>query len=380
MKILFFIDILMSGGKERRLTELMKALKQTPDCDFELAVMSSEIHYREVLDLNIPIHYLIRKSKKDISVTMKLYKLCKEYKPDIIHCWDSMTAVYSFPVCKILNIKLINGMITNAPEKISLTDKKWIRSRLTFPFSDIIIGNSKAGLAAYRAPAKKSYFIHNGFDFKRIENIISNKIIRQQLNITSRYIIGMVASFSTAKDYKTFFEAAHIILDKRKDVTFIAIGSNTESSASQNHIRNDYSGYFRLLGKRSGIESYVNTFDIGVLSTFGEGISNSILEYMALGKPVVATLGGGTVELVIDNETGFLVKRSDAGELSRKMELLLDNAQLRQKMGSAGRERIKNFFNIENMMKKYVEIYNRTLSIEDVPVTVSNVTQAVLND
>ena len=376
MKILFFIDILMSGGKERRLTELMKALKQTPDCDFELAVMSSEIHYREVLDLNIPIHYLIRKSKKDISVTIKLYKLCKEYKPDIIHCWDSMTAIYSFPVCRLLNIKLINGMITNAPEKISLTDKKWIRSRLTFPFSDTIIGNSKAGLDAYKAPAKKSYFIHNGFDFKRIENIISSQIIRQQLNITSRYIIGMVASFSTAKDYKTFFEAAHIILDKRRDVIFVAIGSNTESTASKNHVRNEYSGYFRLLGKRSGIESYVNTFDIGVLSTFGEGISNSILEYMALGKPVVATLGGGTVELVIDNETGFLVRRSDAVDLARKIELLLDNTQLRQKMGSAGKERIKNFFNIDNMMKKYIEIYNRTLSIEFVPVKVS----AVLHD
>ena len=372
MKILFFIDILMSGGKERRLTELMKALKQSPDCDFELAVMSNEIHYREVLDLNIPIHYLIRKSKKDVSVTIKLYKLCKEYKPDIIHCWDSMTAVYSFPVCRILNIKLINGMITNAPEKISMTDKKWIRSRLTFPFSDTIIGNSKAGLVAYRAPERKSYFIHNGFDFKRIENIISNQIIRQQLNITSRYIIGMVASFSTAKDYKTFFEAAHIILDKRKDVTFIAIGSNTESSDSKNHVRNEYSGYFRLLGKRSGIESYVNTFDIGVLSTFGEGISNSILEYMALGKPVVATMGGGTVELVLDNETGFLVRRSDSAELARKIELLLDNAQLRQKMGLAGKERIQNFFNIDNMMKKYIEIYNRTLSIVGVPVKVSS--------
>jgi glycosyltransferase involved in cell wall biosynthesis len=380
MRILFFIDILMSGGKERRLTELMKALKQTAECDFELAVMSNKIHYREVLDLNIPIHYLIRRSKKDISVTFKLYRLCKNFKPDLIHCWDSMTAVYSFPVCRLLKIKLINGMITNAPEKISLTDKKWIRSRLTFPFSDTIIGNSKAGLAAYRAPVKKSFFIHNGFDFKRIENLISSHIIRQELNITSRFIIGMVASFSTAKDYKTFFEAAHMVLDKRKDVTFIAIGSDTDSNASQNHISNEYSGFFRLLGKRTGIESYVNTFDIGILSTFGEGISNSILEYMALGKPVVATLGGGTVELVIDNETGFLVRRSDAAELARKIELLLDNAHLRRNMGSAGKERIKNFFNIDNMMKKYIEIYNRTLSFEDVPEKVSNVTQAVLND
>ena len=372
MKILFFIDILMSGGKERRLTELMKALKQNAGYKFELAVMSSEIHYREVLDLGIPIHYLIRKSKKDFSVSMKLYRLCKNYKPDILHCWDSMTAVYSFPVCKLLNIKMINGMITNAPEKISLSDKKWIRSRLTFPFSDIIIGNSQAGLSAYKAPKKKSYCIHNGFDFKRIENLISKAAITKQLNITSKYIIGMVASFSAAKDYKTYYEAAHLILDKRKDITFVAIGNNTESTISQNQIRKEYSDYFRLLGKKSGIESYVNTFDIGVLSTFGEGISNSILEYMALGKPVVATVGGGTSELVINNETGYIVGRSDAIELARKIELLLDDVVLRQKMGSAGRDRIRNFFNIENMMNKYIDIYNNVVPKETAPAKISS--------
>ncbi len=68
MKILFFIDVLTSGGKERRLTELMKGLKQRPDFEFELALMSTEINYREVLDLDIPIHYLIRKTKRDFFV------------------------------------------------------------------------------------------------------------------------------------------------------------------------------------------------------------------------------------------------------------------------------------------------------------------------
>jgi glycosyltransferase involved in cell wall biosynthesis len=61
---------------------------------------------------------------------------------------------------------------------------------------------------------------------------------------------------------------------------------------------------------------------IFVLSTFSEGISNSVLEYMALGKPVIATSGGGTGELVLDNTTGYLIRQSDPEELAEKMELL----------------------------------------------------------
>jgi len=100
MKILFFTETLFCGGKERRLTELMKVLKLRQECEFELAVMDNEIHYKEVLDLNIPIHYLIRETKKDLSIFTMFFKLCKDYHPDIVHCWDTMTAIYSVPVCK----------------------------------------------------------------------------------------------------------------------------------------------------------------------------------------------------------------------------------------------------------------------------------------
>jgi hypothetical protein len=93
MKILFFIDGLIAGGKERRLLELMKGIKSGFDVEFELAVMNADIHYREVFDLGIKVHYLIRKTKKDASVFYKFYKICKNFRPDIIHCWDSMTAV-----------------------------------------------------------------------------------------------------------------------------------------------------------------------------------------------------------------------------------------------------------------------------------------------
>ncbi len=359
MRILFFIDSLRSGGKERRLVELMKELKSMPDIEFEVVVMSNDIHYVEVLSLNVRVHYLIRTRKKDLSAFFGFYKICKNYSPVIVHCWDSMTAIYAVPSCKLLNIKLVNGMITNAPQKQNIFDKYWLRAKLTFPFSTIIIANSKAGLTAYKVPKKKSFFIHNGFNFERTNNIITITAIRKELNVTTKYVIGMVASFSQLKDYETYFKAAQILLKKRNDITFLAIGSDTDSDASRNLINNKYIDHFKLLGTKSNIESLINAMDICILTTFTEGISNSILEYMALGKPVIATSGGGTDEIVVHEKTGFLISTQNRNELAEKMEFLLNNSDLCLKMGQAGQQRINQMFSITGMTSNYVSLYKK---------------------
>lgn len=351
-----------AGGKERRLTELMKSLKLNPDIQFELVVMTHDIHYKEVFDLRINIHYFIRRRKKDLSVFRSFFELCKTYKPDIVHCWDTMTAVYITPVCKLLNIKLINGMVVDAPQKQNIFFKPWRRARLTFPFADLIIGNSDAGLKAYRAPEKKSIVIHNGFNFERIENIVSVERIREKFRIDTKYIVGMVATFSDYKDYATYFKAAQMVLNKRMDVTFLAVGKNTDSAMARSHIEGKFLKYFRLLGRQSDIESLVNAMDIGVLSTITEGISNSILEYMALGKPVIATSGGGTSEIVDDQKTGFIINHANSEELSKKIDLLLNNTEMRLAMGKCGKDRILEAFSIEVMANKYYSVYKGLLS------------------
>jgi glycosyltransferase involved in cell wall biosynthesis len=362
MRILFITDSLAAGGKERRLTELLKALSLSPDVEIQLVLMNKEIHYKEILDLGLNINFIIRKTKKDISVFSKLYKICKDYTPEILHCWDSMTAFYSFPVCKLLGIKMVNGMVIDSPRKQNIFNKHWLRARVTFPFSDIIIGNSKAGLSAYRTPASKSRLIHNGFNFERIENIKPTQKIYESIAIKTQYVIGMVASFSEYKDYKTYFKAAQLLLKKRNNVTFVAIGDKTDSFFSESLIENKEKQHFRLLGRRTDVESYINIMDICVLSTFTEGISNSILEYMAMGKPVIATSGGGTNEIVVDQETGFLVNPSDPEELALKMELLLNDKILRMKMGKAGKDRIAEHFSIKKMVNEYIDVYHNLLA------------------
>lgn len=364
MRILFFIDCLNSGGKERRLTELMKALIEKPDIEFELVVMSNEIYYQEILDMRINIHYLIRKTKKDFSVLHKFYEICKRYNPDIVHCWDSMTAVYSVPVCKLLNIKLVNGLVIDTPTTTNILNKHWLRAKLTFPFSSTIVGNSEAGLAAYNAPKNKSFLIYNGFNFKRIGNLIDKNIIRNELKIHTTFVVGMVASFSKYKDYETYFHAAQLLLSQRSDITFLAIGNNTDTVLAQNHISDSYIKHFRLLGKKTDVESLINAMDICVLSTFTEGISNSILEYMSLGKPVVATKGGGTAEIILNNKTGFLIEQKNPNVLAEKVNILLENEDLRKVFGENAKNRIKEKFSIKLMVQGAINCYEQSLNIK----------------
>ena len=115
----------------------------------------------------------------------------------------------------------------------------------------------------------------------------------------------------------------------------------------------------RFPGLRSDIESILQIADVGLLITPCEGISNSIMEYMASAKPVVASRGGGTQELVMDGETGFLVDQKRPDQIIEKMELLMHNPQLARAMGQNGLQRIKKHFDISRMTEKYLEVYNK---------------------
>lgn len=358
MKILYVIDTLGSGGKERRLIELLKALLKRGEVEAQLVVMSDDIHYTEVFTLGIKVHKILRRTRKDLSVFGKLRNIIRDFRPDAVHCWESMTAVYLAPLCKMMKCPLINGMVTNVPLQQNMCNRHWFRARLTFPLSRAIVSNSSAGLEAYRVPLSKGVVIYNGFNFNRIKNLRSVQESRAELGICTPKVVGMVASFWQQKDYPTYYKAAQILLRKRRDTTFLAIGAGTDSEESAQMIDKDFIDYFRLLGKQSNVENLINAMDICVLATFTEGTSNAILEYMALSKPVVATIGGGTAEIINDSMNGFLVNPSDPIMLADRIQTLIDDADLRRRMGLAGLNRVKEAFSIDRMVDDYIRLYS----------------------
>lgn len=368
MRILFFIDRMAAGGKERRLTELMKMLRKFSTVDFQLAVMDPDIHYKEVLELGISVHFLIRKTKKDLSIFKKFYTLCKTYKPDIVHCWDSMTAVYSYPSWKLLGFKLVNGMVVDTPANPSYLNKHYARARLTIPISDRVIGNSKAGLKAYGAKEHKSQCIYNGMDLNRFINLGNPDDVRKEFfleNNSNLFVVGMVAAFEDRKDYPTLIKAAISLVNEYPDIRFLLIGGGANLENMKLTVPENMKNRIRFTGKRGDIEHLVNSLDVGVLLTnsavHGEGISNSIIEYMALSKPVIATTGGGTNEVVFDNVNGYLIQANDFNALKEKIILLRNNPELRVRLGGQGRKLVEERFEILGMAQQYVSMYETLL-------------------
>jgi len=355
MKILFFASTLGRGGLERQLVELIKGLQKFPDIESELVLTDKQIHYNEIYKTNIRIHFIERrKIKKDIRLFFEFYKIVRKYRPNVINVWDDMTAIYSIPTKILLRIPVVNCEIRSAPTFITKGIK---RHKINKLFSDMIVANSYAGLISYKESVEKCKVIYNGFDLKRIENLQLKSVIRDRFNLRTKFVVVMVARFSKAKDYNTYIQAATIVLNKNMDVSFLCIGSGDDScmklSVSNNHKNN-----ILFLGQQNDIESIVNICDICVLSTYTEGISNSILEYMALSKPVIATEGGGTKELVIDNKTGYLVPQKSPEVIAEKINYLLEKPYISKQLGENGYKNIVENFNFDKMVKEYYNIFD----------------------
>jgi glycosyltransferase involved in cell wall biosynthesis len=366
MRVIQFIDTLRSGGKERQVVELLKGLTQTPGIECELIVMSEDTHYTYLDKLDIPVHILLRRYKKDPRIFLQLYRLLKQLQPDILHSWSSMCSIYTLPSIKLLDIQFVNGFLRDAPASFTISDKEWLRSQLTFPFSDAIVSNSKAGLNAYKVKPRKSSCIYNGFDFTRIEHLPPPEIVKKKHRITTEFTVGMVGSFANNKDFNTFIKAAHQILSKRRDVTFLAIGDGDTREQCMQSVAEKDKKYILFPGRLLDVESLVQVMTIGVLCSnkdvHGEGISNSIMEYMALCKPVVATDCGGNCELIIDNVTGYLLEAGDSGKLAERLLFLLNHPEIANKMGSEGRQHLAKEFSLSRMTAAYVKLYKNLLS------------------
>ena len=359
MRILFIIDKLATGGRERRMLELLKELSKNSDYKISILLMDKHIGYENLFQYNIEVNYLIRNTTKDLSVFVKFYRFSRQFNPDIIHSWSSMSSIYALPTIILQRITFFNNAINDAPPKVSFFSKEGFRSFFTFPFSDIIFANSQAGISSYKPPIKRTICIYNGFDISRVSNLTDPENIRNQFGISTKYVVGMVASFTIFKDYKTYIAAAQQILAKRSDVTFLAIGDGPNLKEIQDSLLPENKNFIRFLGNQSQVESIVNIFDIGVLSTYSEGLPNAVLEYMALSKPVISVDMGGTKELVSEGVSGFLIPPVSPNQLAQKIEKLLNDNDLMRKMGNAGFTKINEQFSLQKMVDSYINQYSK---------------------
>lgn len=362
IRILFLIGSYGTGGKERQMAEVIKVIPRDKFA-IHLIVKQTGAYYLDSMIDSLDSFYVLNHRRFGLKSIFQIYKFIHKLNPDIVHSWEAATTVMAILIrffC-LIRFKIIDGTIRQSPASVNQFSISGIERLLISSFSDLIIANSKAGLKCYNSPKKKSIFIYNGFDFNRIQKLETVEDIRLKFGIKTRYVIGMVARFDTHKDWATFISCAQNILKKRQDLTFLAIGDGTMINQVKNQVYSEFHDYILFTGPQINVESLVNAMDIGVLTSTinGEGISNSILEYMALGKPVVATSGGGTPELVEDSVSGFIIPPYDPAELEKRITQLIDNEELRKTMGNASYQIVCNKFNIERMGNEFNEAYSR---------------------
>jgi glycosyltransferase involved in cell wall biosynthesis len=362
MRILHLIESLGPGGKERQLVELLGGLFVHRDVESFVAVTDEDEVRYEIKREHAQVIQLVRRGKRDLRFFKSLYELVSELKIDVVHSWSSMCSIYAAPVAKLYGAAFVNGFVRDAPH-MTPWNKHYLRGKLTIPFSDVVVGNSRAGLAAYHIPERKGVCIYNGFNPERVFNLRDAAELRSMLGITTPHIVGMVANFTPRKDYATFVEMACRICHLRDDVTFVAVGDGQTLSQVRDSVPLEHSPRIKFLGQRKDVESIANLFTVGVLVTnsrvHGEGISNAITECMAMGKPIVATNDGGTPELVLEGQTGFLVPRHDAEVLTDRVLKFLNNAELANEFGMAGRRCIEIAFSLDKMTNAYLCLYRR---------------------
>lgn len=324
----------------------------------EIVVTKKDIHYIKIKEIGIKIHVLERASKRDFSIFFKFYQIANKFKPDIIHVWGNMVAIYAIPTKILLRIPLINNQITAS---VPLKSENKCKLGFNFFFSDKIVANTKIGIINYGANPQKSYVIYNGFDFNRIGNLESTKAIKARFDIKSDFVIGMVAGFSIYKDYFTFINAAINILKNNTNLTFICVGAG-EYQSYYDMVPMEFKKSILFLGKQQNVESIMSICDIGVLTSYGEGISNALLEFMALGKPVIATNLGGNLELIESGYNGYLIGESAENELVDKIATLLENEELRKKIGYNNVKTIREKFDMDTMKDSFIEVYKSALN------------------
>lgn len=343
------------GGTERQVTLLMKNLPG----EWERRVWSlgGGPFAKVIVELGITLDLHKRKWKFDIMPYISLLKLLVYWKPSIVHSFGWLSSAVAAQMCKLLRIPFVDGSI-----RVGWVTKKHVfRARLSLAMADCVIANSFAGLNAWRIPKRKGRVIYNGIDTDRF------RFTEKKNHRDDYFTVLMVGRMEAAKDFDSFVNSARLVLskDSEQEWRFLALGDGTLRSTLINN-NSDLVRKKLAIFVNPGLEvcSYLREADVGVLMTnpnFQEGCSNSILEYMAFGLPVVCSDSGGNSEIVEDGKTGFIIPPLRADILAEKLIWLKNNRLIASKMGQTGRRRVHRDFTVENMVHKTVRIYEELI-------------------
>ncbi|MGI8836182.1 MAG: glucosamine inositolphosphorylceramide transferase family protein [Pyrinomonadaceae bacterium] len=375
--VLQLIHGFIQGGSERQMIQLTKLLRDSGRYNVHVACLKGggalrheveDLGFNEITEFPLTSFY-----DSNMLVQLRRFQaFVKERDIQLIHTHEFYSNIFGLAGAKLAQIPVRIGSRRETKGMRSSFQKKV--ERLAFRLAHNVVTNAEAvkdHLVKEGVSQEKISVVHNGLDLERLTSRRLSRLevlkllgLPEELGSSSRKFVTIVANLQhEVKDYPMFLRAAKRTHEIVPEATFLLAGEGpliASARAQADELGILDSTFF--LGRCNHVPALLSISDVCVLSSKAEGFSNSILEYMAAARPVVATEVGGAREAIIDGETGYLVKSGDDCKMAECIIALLQNPERAVMMGDKGRRVVEEKFSCDAQLEKTEELYGRLLS------------------
>jgi len=366
-KILFLISSLGFGGAEKQTIDLINNMNEDQFeiylCYFEkIDPLKSDL----CLDNLAGIHCLNKKHTFSVKELLKLNRVLRNAKPDIVVCVNLYPSLYAHILKIIYKFKIIQVMHSTIIKSKYL---RLINLCLYVPLSNrsnaivfVCKKQMEYWLEKYNILKNKCRCIYNGVDTNHFNCSLSltekNKLKKNYGIQKGEFVIGICASLRKEKRHVDLISAGSILLKKKYPIKILIIGDGVERKNIENHITNEQMGNNVIItGFQKDVRSLIEISDVMcIVSDSIETFSIAVLESMSLSKAIIASDVGGASEQVDTSKNGYLFPPGDIQTLSLKLEKLIkkENSKV---LGIESRKMVCSDFSIEMMTKAYTELF-----------------------
>ena len=364
------------GGASIHLLRLLKGLN-LDNFEIFLAVGNEGILTEEAVRLGVKVN-LIPELKQtatkgiyifsDVLATIKIYGVIKEARCDIIHTHSSKMGFLGRLAAKLAGVPIVIHTVQGFP---FYREGHWIAKklylfleRLAGKWTDMLICVSRNdydnAVTNSITSANRAIVIHNGVNLTKFNPTLTSNL-RNEFGFASHTpVIGMIARLDSQKNPQTFVKAAAIVLESIEYAKFICAGDGVLYPEIKQMIDElNIAKSFILTGWRQDVPELLSTIDIFVIPSLWEGLPLSIIEAMAMGKPVISSDIPGSRELVMHNNTGLLVPPKNPEQLANAIIDLIQNKDKAKRFANNGQQLVKEKLDMNRIVEQHEEVYER---------------------
>jgi len=355
------------GGTERQVVNLALGIDSSR-FDLHLACLRNSGELLEELEpLRIPpSEFRIGPfySPATLWQGIRLSSHIRRHAIQIVHSYGFYSNVFAVPTARLARTSIVVASIRDTGDVLTPL-QRWVQ-RLVCRLADCVLVNAEAireRLIEQGYDPTRIVVIRNGITLARFGKSQKGSALRRELGLPpAAELVVVFSRLNQMKGIQYFLDAAVTLARSFPDVRFLIVGDgcNRKELEEQAH-RVGLGKRAVFTGFRNDVPDLLSEAAVSVLPSLSEGLSNSLLESMAAGVPVVATRVGGNPEVIEHGVTGFLVPPRDSAALAEAIRRLLEDKALAASFGRAGMQRVARLFSIERSVRETESLYERLL-------------------